>query len=211
MHDADARRKLSAALTLNSVQRYMEATVLLLMIAAFVGVGYKSARVISAAIHALSLTEQRLLDIPARGSTTRRSTAPDQALLVQQARGHGRRLRRKIVFTFIFVFFALLARSFFAILYALSLAFEGNNCADRKLAGQCGPCFNSFALIVRWILFTPELQPSIMIFASPLALLVALWGMTDVAEIERMPSAHKQLRTTRMTTTQLPSHGRSNI
>ena len=37
-----------------------------------------------------------------------------------------------------------------------------------------------------------------MIFASPLALLVALWGMTDVAEIERMPSAHEQLKGARM-------------
>jgi hypothetical protein len=193
--DSAAHRNVTLALTISSVQRYMEAAVLMLMIVAFVVIGYKSSRVISNALRALSLTQQRLLGIPA---TSRRSAAPEQALLVQQASGQGRRLRRKIVITFIFVFFSLLARSFFSILYAFALAFEQESCDDRLQCGQCGPCKNTYALILRWILYTPELQLLIMIFASPLALLVALWGMTDVAEIERMPSAHEQLKGARM-------------
>jgi hypothetical protein len=98
------------------------------------------------------------------------------------------------------VFFSLLARSFFSILYAFALAFEREDYDCDKQFEPCGPCKNSYGLILRWILYTPELQLLIMTFASPLALLVALWGMTDVAEIERMPSAHEQLKGARMIT-----------
>ena len=32
--------------------------------------------------------------------------------------------------------------------------------------------------MLRWMVHTPELQPVIVLIASPLASLVALWGMT---------------------------------
>ena len=35
-----------------------------------------------------------------------------------------------------------------------------------------------FMCIVRWMSFTPEFQSTIVLVSSPLALLVALWGMT---------------------------------
>ena len=36
------------------------------------------------------------------------------------------------------------------------------------------------------MLYTPSLQTVVLLLVSPLALLVALWGMSDVQELEHM-------------------------
>ena len=190
-HEADARRALQTAVTIGSVQRYIEAVLLFIMIVAFAVVGVGSSRIISAALRALLVTEKHLQELP---TTARRSS--DQALLAQ-ASSQGRRLKRKIVATFIFLFFALLARSSFSFTYALASAFQHTSCEVKTTFVGCGPCKNDFALILSWILFTPEFQQVIMTISSPLALLVALWGMSGVHEFERLPDAQDKLRDTR--------------
>jgi hypothetical protein len=191
-HESDARSALQTAVTIGSVQRYIEALLLFIMIVAFAVVGVGSSRIISAALRALLVTEKRLQELP---TTARRSS--DQALLAQ-ASSQGRRLKRKIVATFIFLFLALLARSSFSFTYALALAFQRTSCEVKTTFVGCGPCKNDFALILGWILFTPEFQQVVMAISSPLALLVALWGMSGVHEFERLPDAQDKLRVARL-------------
>ena len=47
-------------------------------------------------------------------------------------------------------------------------------------------CFNEFALIQRWGVFTPEFQVTIVLISSPVALLVALWGVTSRYALQLM-------------------------
>ena len=47
--------------------------------------------------------------------------------------------------------------------------------------------------------YTPAFQQAVMVIASPLALLVALWGMSSVREIDQMPDAQEHLRMLRGT------------
>ena len=70
--------------------------------------------------------------------------------------------------------------------YAFAQAFQNN--ADRCARSPCNPCKNVYSNIHFWILYSPVFQPVIMIIASPLALLVALWGMSDAHVLEQMAS-----------------------
>jgi hypothetical protein len=49
-------------------------------------------------------------------------------------------------------------------------------------------CYNVFTLIVGWMVLTPEFQLSVVLISQPLALLVALWGMTSERLRSRMQS-----------------------
>jgi hypothetical protein len=187
-YESNARRILQTAIEIGSVQRYIEALLLLIVIVAFVIVGFGCSRVISDALRALFATGKHLHDLP---FSARKSS--DQALLAE-ASAQGRHLRRKIVTTFIFLFLSLLVRSCFSVTYAMASAFQATSCEVKTTFVGCGPFKNTFALILGYILFTPEFQQVVMIISSPLALLVALWGMTGVKEFERLPSAQERLR-----------------
>jgi hypothetical protein len=50
-------------------------------------------------------------------------------------------------------------------------------------------------IVQQWLLYTPEFQLIIVLISSPLALLVALWGMTDKRALQHMRSSGKQIAT----------------
>ena len=104
-----------------------------------------SLRIIACALRTFFTAEQRL--IYAAGATL------DRQLLVQ-ANEYGRRLQSKVLGTFVFVFFAVLVRSTFSVMYASAQALqlddddcdswmraaagggEGGECADAAGAGS---------------------------------------------------------------------------
>lgn len=160
-----ARDVVQRAAANNSVQRFSEAVVLLVLVVAFFIVGIASVRIIAAALRALLLVTGRVESMP--------GVAGDQSRqLVAQASEQGRVLQRKIVGTFVFVFVTVLLRSFFYVLYALASALQ--NTGD-VCGASCDECRNVYANIHDWILYTPEFQQIVMIIASPCALLLALW------------------------------------
>jgi hypothetical protein len=54
----------------------------------------------------------------------------------------------------------------------------------------CDPlCNNDLMLMSTWFDFTPEFTMIIFLISSPLALLVALWGMTSDRVLQRMRTA----------------------
>ena len=164
---------------LASIQRFSEVCVLMLIIAAFLMVGFFSSRVIASALRTLFTAQRKLVSIA--------GVAGEQvAQLVAAASLQGRKLRRKFVGTFVFVFITVLVRSVFTVIYAVAQALQNNG--DPCASSFCDPCHNVFSNIIGWILYTPVFQQVTILVASPIALLVALWGMSDVRALEQMGS-----------------------
>jgi len=139
-------------------------------------------RIIASALRTLFTAEQRLI---AAGATL------DRQLLVQ-ANAYGRQLQSKVLGTFVLVFFTVLVRSAFSVLYATAQALQNNS--DPCSPSYCDPCKNVYSNMHGWILYTPWLQQVVMIIASPLALFVALWGMSGVRALEQMADQRQILQ-----------------
>jgi len=152
-----ANQKDTVANDAASAQQFCEVAVLLIIILAFSVVGIASARRVSSALRNMN-DEQR-----------------DGA--------GGRRLRRRIVGTAAVVFVTFLLRAVFSTMNALanSLQTVGVGCTN-----PCDPSCNVWEVIQEWLAYTPEFQLSVVLISSPLALLVALWGMTSKRALQAM-------------------------
>ena len=201
-HMQSANAKAANAIRVSSVQRFCEALALLMVIAAFLVVGVRFHRIIRTALNTLLSVMQRLR----RGA----SSADYNVQLINEASIQGRQLQRKVLVTFFFIFFAGLLRSFFTIMYGVALAYQDydNSCSP----SPCDECKNVYSQILFWILFTPEFQHLVMIFASPVAQLIALWGMSGAGVLEQMQAQRTQLDAARSKdSSQRKEPGRSDI
>jgi hypothetical protein len=165
-----------------SVQRFTEVIVLLMIVAAFVFVGIHSHRVIASALRALFFAERQLMSVAAAAGGARNSQPSVKLFAEVQCRG--RQLQRKVLATFVLVFLSFLLRSTFTVMFAMASAYteENNRCA----ASACDACKNVYSHLLFWMIYTPAFQQTVVLIASPLTLLVALWGMSGVRAIEQM-------------------------
>ena len=107
------------------------------------------------------------------------------------------KVRRQILGTAAFVFVTFLLRAVFSAMNALSSALQ-NNGADCPT--NCGiPCNNVWTLIQDWLVYTPEFQLAVVLISSPLALLFALWGMTNKRALQAMKSDRRPMVNLRKT------------
>jgi hypothetical protein len=150
-----------------SVQSFCEVAVLLLIVVAFAVVGALSARRVSA----------RLLGVDAASAVA----------------ATGRALRRRMLGTTAFVFVTFVVRAAFSTIYAVANQWRDVNrvCPDGTF-GPCSSCRNVYAHMLNWMSYTPEFQVLIVLVSSPVALLVALWGMTSNATLQLMKSSQRQ-------------------
>ena len=103
----------------------------------------------------------------------------------------GRQLRRRIVGTAAVVFVTFLLRAVFSAMNAVSNALE---IQVLTCSNGCDPaCTNLWSVIQVWLEFTPEFQLIVVLISSPLALLVALWGMTSERTLQHMRSGRGQM------------------
>jgi hypothetical protein len=176
-----ASQKYSEALLAISVQQFSEVTVLLIIIFAFSVVGVASARRVSSALRNINDEHE---DVTAAG----------------------RQLRRQIVGTTAFVFVTFLLRAVFTSKYALARALQNADAACAATASSyCdSACFNQWRLIDVWIGFTPEYQAMVILISSPVAMIVALWGMTGKRALQLMKSSGKQSAAARDDLEQVP-------
>ena len=100
--------------------------------------------------------------------------------MVAAASLQGRQLQRKVLGTFVFVFITVLVRSVFTFIYAVAQALDDNDHPCAIIF--CDPCHNVYTNIHGWILYTPAFQQVPTLIASPIALLVALWGMVPPSQ-----------------------------
>jgi hypothetical protein len=106
----------------------------------------------------------------------------------------GRALRRQMVGTTAFVFVTFLLRSVVSTI--ASVSYELRNFdkpspeSDKSI--YCDTCRNVYTHITGWMLFTPEFESTVVLISSPLALLVALWGMTSKSTLQLMKSSRQE-------------------
>jgi hypothetical protein len=174
-----ARESNQIALAIASVQSFSEVAILLLIVASFVCVGVACARRVSATLHGISA--------PAAVAASVATTA-------------GRKLHLQIVLTTVFVFAAFVLRSVYSALHAVAneLQNSGNSECPDSYPSLCDrACYNDYALIGRWMMLTPELQIIVVFVSSPLALVVALWGMTPKHTLRQMRLSRRTVSRTR--------------
>ncbi len=153
-----------------SVQQFCEVAVLLLIIVAFAVVGAACARRLS--------SEQQRHDALANAFNAADAAAAAPAW---------RKLRLQIVGTAAFVFVTFLLRAVYSTMNALSnaLQIQVYTCSN-----ICDPaCSNVWTVILFSLQFAPEFQLIVVLISSPLALIVALWGMTDKRTLQLMRSS----------------------
>ena len=83
-----------------------------------------------------------------------------------------------------FVFVTFLLRAIFSTMNAVSnaLQIQAHTCNN-----ICDPaCNNVWTVITYWLELTPEFQLIVVLISSPLALIVALWGMTNKGTLQHM-------------------------
>ena len=171
-----AQQEAQLAASTQSLQSFCELAVLLLIIVAFAVVGAACARRIS--------SEQQHHDALVN--------AADAAA----AAPAWRQLRLRIVGTAAFVFVTFLLRAVYSTIYALAneLQNEGNalNCPQASSNYCDASCWNVYRLMQLWLFYTPEFQLIVVLISSPMALLVALWGMTTDRALQQMQSNRRQ-------------------
>jgi hypothetical protein len=162
-----SRTEIQLGGSVTSVQSFSEVAVLLLIVVAFFAVGVFSARRVSA----------WLLGVDASSAAASQGTA----------------LRLQVVGTTAFVFVAFLVRSVFSTVSAVVFQWrdvEVRRCSGAAAKNLCDAmCFNVYTHISTWMIYTPEFQLTIILVSSPVALLVALWGMTSKATLQLMKSS----------------------
>ena len=176
-----ANQQQQLAVSTQSLQSFCEVAVLLLIIVAFAVVGAACAR-------RLSSEQQRHDDNPFVNAADAAAAAPAW-----------RQLRLRIVGTAAFVFVTFLLRAVYSTMFALANELQnGGNFANCPSGNQCdASCFNLYKLIQVWLFNTPEFQQIVVLISSPLALLVALSGMTTDRALRQMQSNRRQMVTTR--------------
>ena len=105
-----------------------------------------------------------------------------------------RRVRWRILGTAAFVFVTFLLRAVSSTMNALSNALQIQ--AYGTCDNPCDPaCNNVWTVIQTFLELTPEFQLIVVLISSPLALIVALWGMTDKRTLQHMRSGRGQMVT----------------
>jgi hypothetical protein len=142
-----------------SVQSFCEVVVLLVIVAAFVAAGVMCAR----RIRAIMIRSVR--------------QGIDVALAMEEV---GNAHKQQMVATIAFVFAAFLLRSVFSIMFAVANQLQDDARRCPGVTSFCDPtCHNVFTHMQNWMLRTPEFQLMVVLVSSPVALLVALWGMSS--------------------------------
>jgi hypothetical protein len=149
-----SRKDAQLAASIVSVQAFCEVAVLLLIVAAFGVVGVLCARRVISGLRTLDAASETAAEL--------------------------RALRVKVVGTTGFVFVAFLLRSVVSTMLAVANQLQdfAQPCPTPQ-TGCSTTCFNMFSHLVQWSNYTPEFQLTVILISSPLALLVALWGMTS--------------------------------
>jgi len=107
----------------------------------------------------------------------------------------GRQLWRQIVGTAGFVFVTFLLRAVYSTMHAVANELQDGaaSCPSRNPCDAS--CYNTYGLMVTWLIYAPEFQLSVELISSPLTLLVALWGMTSKHTLRLMQSRRREMNT----------------
>ena len=165
-----SQTEVQLAVSIAAVQSWCEVVVLLLIVAAFIAAGLACARRIILYTRAVAYNGDL-----------------DAAVAVLDG---GKQQRLQHLGTTAFVFVAFVVRSVQSTMFAVARQLQDTADGLRRCPGViafCDPsCFNVFTHITQWAVRTPEFQMTIVLISSPVALLVALWGVTSRYTLQLM-------------------------
>jgi hypothetical protein len=168
--DSLSDKELQLGGSISSVQRSAEVAVLLLIVVAFAVVGALCARILNTRLKPIGVD------------------AGYDAFMATV----GRTLRRHMLGTTAFIFVTFLLRSVFSTILAVALAMRdiGEECPGAT--SNCdASCYNEYTHLSVWMNYTPEFQLMVILISSPVAQLVALWGMTTKSMLQLMKSSRR--------------------
>jgi hypothetical protein len=157
----------------------LEAFMLLLIVVILFTVSALGARSIRSALIAIQI------HVPA---STRMLTSKEHSPDAATSKHVSRRLQRQVVGTVGVVLVSFLLRSAYSIMFAVANGFHDSDVSCQDYVGRCSNCYNTFTHVQIWMLNTPSFQLTIMLMSQPVALVVALWGMTSGHTLEVMRS-----------------------
>ena len=141
-----------------------EFIILLLIISAFLVVGFVGASSIKDAIKSLNIDE---------------SHAESLKDMQRQVVKAGKQLRLRVLATAGFVFVSFLLRLSYAAMFAISSVFSNSEVECPDFINRCSSCYNIYTYMQIWMLYNPEFLFAVTFISQNIALLVALWGMTS--------------------------------
>jgi hypothetical protein len=161
-----------------SVHFLFEFVVMILVVASFVSAGVASIRRIRYALSRSGVTQAVPMS-PVR-SERAASIRLSPAAAGPDVAARGRELQRQIVVTCSVVFLAFLIRAAHSGMTVIASAAQ-NVDTDCGQYGdtRCRVCNNAYANMLMWLLYTPQFYFAVALVSQPIALLVALWGMTS--------------------------------
>jgi len=154
-----------------SVQRFSEVAVLLITTTSFVAAGVFCSRVIRAALRNLERSTREIVQ------SNSGAVVEQVRQLSDKAGNEGRMLQRRVVATVAVVFTTFVLRAAFSVMNAFTAALQNVHAGCPSLCAT--PCNNTYALMQTVLTFRPEVQVLVILISSPMALLVALWGMSN--------------------------------
>jgi hypothetical protein len=184
---AKANNAMNSGAQLAAVHAGCETILLLLIVIAVSVVGAACVHRIRATMRALSHTRKSIL-LPSAAQTAdpaarRPFNANDDPLS-----SAARHLKLQIGGTCAVIFVSFVIRAFYATMFTLAtaLASNANDCPAGIWKNRCTDCYNIWYYVLLWLLYTPGLYFCVALVALPLALLVALWGMTSGHLLRRL-------------------------
>ncbi len=163
-------REMQLGAQIESVQRFAEVVVLLLILVSFAAVGVLCARILYSRLKPIGVDA---------GYDAFIATA-------------GRALRLHMLGTTGFIFVTFLLRSMYSIMLAVSLQLQNADKECHGVTSRCdASCYNVHMHFSAWMFYTPEFQLMIILVSSPVAQLVALWGMTTKSMLQLMKTSKR--------------------
>jgi hypothetical protein len=173
----DARLQTSQAARAASVHLLFEFIMLSLVVVAFSCAGVASVRRVRSALRGPENIQTVSMSPMHAGRTA--SAAHLSAAVVDPAVAvRAQKLQRQILVTCGVVFVAFLIRAIYACMFVVVSAAQdvGSDCG--KSDGPVCQC-NLYSNMLVWLMYSPQLYFSLAFLSQPVALLVALWGMTS--------------------------------
>jgi hypothetical protein len=159
----------------NAVHLFFETIMLLLIVIGLTIGGIASIRRFRSAIESMDTHLLKLKGLSRAQNITEMAVHEQSSL---------RQLRTQVFLTCSFMFFSFLLRALYVTMFAVAGALNNNSAKclnppdNSKINDRCAECYNVFAHINVWLLYTPAFFWLVYLISEPIALLVALWGMT---------------------------------
>ncbi len=165
-----------------------ETIILPLIVVALLAAGVVGMRRIRAALNDVRCAQLRTL-ASVRGSSA--ESLEGALIVLDRVVSSGVQLKRQIFVTCFVVFIAFILRAFYTSMFSISMALQSSPANCDTYQNVCSDCYNVHYFLALWLLYTPDFFNVVTLISQPIALLVALWGMTSGQTLDIMKNGRE--------------------